>query len=82
MLVMDGRWMLMKGLENGTYRRVKDMDDLLILEKKKGNLITVLQCLKVYKYIMVTSCFLPSSKTTRGQVLTLHRSNIGNASRW
>ena len=44
-------------------------------KEKKGNLITLLQCLKVYKYIMVTSCFLSSSKTTRGQVLTLHRSN-------
>ena len=33
MLVMDGRWMLMKGLENGTYKKELKTWDLLILEK-------------------------------------------------
>ena len=39
--------MLMKGLENGTYKKELKTGLAYLGKGKKGNLITVFQCLKV-----------------------------------
>lgn len=56
--VGDGWKMDVDRLENGTYKKeLRTWMTCLSWKREEGNLITVLQCLKVYKYIMVTSCF-------------------------
>lgn len=56
--------MLMRGLENGTYKKELKTLELLILEKK-GNLITVLQGLKVYNICNGYQLFFPSIRKNK-----------------